>query len=278
MICVPPSRKLTLLVLHPGRLEEVERLLDRRRLLRDLVGQPVEAGDAVVLRHRVLVAGVVVGLRERRREVRQVRDQLARERHDQPEVRHRLHRVAGRRDHVVLRAARPQLGEDLVVRAEAGDLDVRAVLLRVALVVRRIGVVDPVRQQQVAVLDLPVGRRRRLLGRGLLVPAAPARAAGLAAAAGRSAAAGGVGGHRRGAAGVQRLAARDHALHRGDLLVRDQDVELVGSVGHLRRFLSGIRPAFRVAPQDGTRPSRPPRGRAAALPSGSIRATPCRRG
>ena len=162
------------------RLEQVEAVLDAGGGLGDLVGQPVEARDAVVLRHRVDVARVVVGLGERGRDVLHVRDQLVRERDDQPEVGHRLDRVAGGGDDVEVRAPRAQLGEQLVVGAEAGDRHLRPVLLLVGLVVRRVGVVDPVGQQQVALLDLAVGGRRRLV-RGLLLGVASAASAAAAA-------------------------------------------------------------------------------------------------
>ena len=180
-------------------------------VVRHLVGEPVEARDAVVLRHRVHVARVVVRLRERGRDVLHVRDQLVGERHDQPEVGHRLDRVARGGDDVEVRAAGAQLREQLVVGAEARDRHLRPVLRLVGLVVRGVGVVDPVREQQVAALDLAVGGRRRLgLPPPRSPPPPPPPPPPLAAA--RAAAGGEVGGHGDPTAGEQRLAARDHAL------------------------------------------------------------------
>ena len=237
MTCVPPSRKLTLNCLERRVLEQLEALADRLRLVRDLVGEPVEARDAVVLRHRVLVARVVVGLGERGRDVLHVRDQLVRERHDQPEVGHRLDRVAGGGDDVELRAAGAQLGQDLLVGAEAGDLDLRAVLL------------------PGSPCSWP-GRSSRPSWRAAGRPARPGRRPASAAwpprsprlrlrrrrppplLAGRAAAAGHVRRHRGATAGEQRLPPGDHALHVRHALVRDQDVQLVGSVGHLGCVLS----------------------------------------
>ena len=114
--------------------QQVEALLQRLGRLLDDVGAPVPARDAVVLRHRVDVAGVVGRLREGRLQVLEVRQQLVIELEREVLVDHLRDGVAGRHDDVEARAAGAELGQQLLVRAVAVDLDLGPELARVALV------------------------------------------------------------------------------------------------------------------------------------------------